>query len=120
MRVFLALLIFVIGFSGFSTASHAFDNGGCNGAMQSEMSKDMDMSDCPDHQKKSDVKKDADNTAKKSACLDCVHCCASHAVNLANSSVKYMAVEATLAPAPSQILKSNFLFSLLRPPRNLV
>jgi hypothetical protein len=119
MRVFFAFLIIAIAFSGFSTASHAFDMEGCTEMMKSEMSKDMDMADCPGHQK-NDAKKDTDNTAKKSACPDCVHCCTSHAVSLTNFSVKLLPVEATLASPPLQVLKSDLLFSLLRPPKSLV
>jgi hypothetical protein len=117
MRVFLLLLIFAIGFSGYSTASHAFGEDSCASATQSEMASNTD---CATHTGNADAKKDTKNSDEKSVCLDCIHCCASHVANLANWSVSFSPVTAGHSSALSPVLKDNYLFSLLRPPKTII
>lgn len=119
MRIFLILVIFAIGFSGYSNASHAMNREACASLMQSETVKNNQIPDCGHH---GSVKKDASKKAGKSACLDCVHCCTSHVTGLPDLSVsvKALPAEAALVSSRLPLLKSERLFSLLRPPRNLV
>jgi hypothetical protein len=127
MRVFLMLLIFAIGFSGYSAAAHAFGPDSCNPAMKAEkadsgMDQGMNMSDCPDHQADQDQQKNTDQskTAKKGKCMDCTHCCTSHAISLPNFSINLPQLAAVLNPKPIQGHVDDVFFSLLRPPKSLV
>jgi hypothetical protein len=128
MRVFLMFLIFAIGFSGYSAAAHAFGHESCDPAMMMQMADNtvehegMDMSDCPGHQADQDQQKnvDTDKTASKGKCMDCTHCCTSHAINLSDYSVKISSLEAALNTQPIHGHVDEVFFSLLRPPKSLV
>lgn len=126
MRVFLMLLIFAIGFSGYSAAAHAFGPDSCDPAMKAEMVEsgmdhDMDMSDCPGHQADQGKQVDADQSkSSKTKCMDCTHCCTSHAISLPNYSVNFPPLAAVLNPQPMHGYVDEFFFSLLRPPKSLV
>jgi hypothetical protein len=122
MRMFLMLLIFAIGFSGYSAAAHAFGPDSCDPAMMSQMADDgMDMSDCPGHQAGQDKQKDADTSkTSKAKCMDCTHCCASHAISLSNYSVNFPPLAAVLNPQPMHGYVDDVFSSLLRPPKSLV
>lgn len=123
MRVFFMLLIFSIGFSGYSAAAHAFAPDSCNPAMQAEMSgQGVDMVDCADHQDAQDNQAgtDQDKNSDK-ICLDCTHCCASHSMSLSNYDFGLPEPEASrLSPALEASHNSDFIASMLRPPRSLV
>jgi hypothetical protein len=126
MRVFLMLLIFAIGFSGYSAAAHAFGPDSCDPAMKAEMTNagmdhGLDMSDCPGHQADQDKQTDADQSkSSKEKCMDCTHCCTSHAVNLSDYSVNFLQPTAVLHPSLVHGYVDGLLTSLLRPPKSLV
>ncbi len=126
MRVFLMLLIFAIGFSGYSAAAHAFGPDSCDPAMKAEttntdMDHGMDMADCPGHQAEQNKQIDADHSkSAKTKCMDCTHCCTSHAINLPNYSVNFPPLAAVLSPQPMHGYVDEFFFSLLRPPKSPV
>lgn len=122
MRVFLMLIIFALVFSGYSAAVHAFGKESCNPVAVSDVAEDsMDMSDCPGHQTKPEYQQDS-QTAKttKGNCMDCTHCCASHAINLLNHAADFPSRAAVLNPPPVNRFAGEYLFSLLRPPKSLV
>ena len=125
MRVLLMLLIFAIGFSGYSAAAHAFGHESCNPMMQQANTdsdhKNMDMSDCPGHQAEQDQSKEADqDKTSKTKCTDCTHCCTSHAMGLPSYSFYLPPLAAALNPQPMHGYVDEFFFSLLRPPKSLV
>lgn len=128
MRVFLMLLIFAISFSGYSAAAHAFGHESCDPAMMAQMADDsvehegMDMSDCPGHQANEDQQKDADadKSTSKGKCMDCTHCCTSHAMSLSDYGVALLPQTSVLAPTSVDQRVDDFLYSLKRPPKPLV
>lgn len=126
MRVFLMLLIFAIGFSGYSAAAHAFGPDSCNPTMKAEMAdsnmdQGMDMSDCPGHQADQDKQTDNDQSkSSKAKCMDCTHCCASHAMNLPEYSMNFQPQATVLNLPPTTGIDGDYLMSLLRPPKSLV
>ena len=122
MRLFFMFMIFAIGFSGFSTASHAFIEDECNPAsMAKTVDKPIDLSDCNGHQDGTDAKEDTGSTkASKTQCLDCTHCCASHATLSQNYSAVTPLVTKMLIPSVEGGKARDNFFSLLRPPRTLV
>lgn len=121
MRLFLYTLILAIIFSGYSSAAHAFVKMDCHPQGKTEISAPaMDMADCPDHQKDDDSQKDTDGTPAKAKCMDCTHCCASHAVNLPGYYMNFQPNAAVLNPPLEDGYTGDYLFSLLRPPKNLV
>lgn len=110
MRFVFALVIFAIAFSGYSAGSHAFVDGDCAPLVKV---KAVDKAESSDHTQKQSDK-------SKGVCLDCNHCCTSVAAlsksetwsSLPQASVK--AVDLQSMPPQGRI------FSLLRPPKNLV
>ena len=122
MRVFFMLLIFAIGFSGYSAAAHAFMQGDCDPISMSKMTeKGMDMSDCPGHKSDKEAKKDiAPSKTSKAKCLDCTHCCMSHATFHQNYTISFPPIASILSPSVEDGEARDNLFSLLRPPRTLV
>lgn len=127
MRVFLILLIFAIGFSGYSAAVYAFGPDSCDTAMKADMVESgvdhgMDMSDCPGHQVGQDQQKDVDQdkTSQNEKCMDCTHCCTSHAISFPSYSVNLPRLAAVLNSQPMNGHVEEVFFSLLRPPKSLV
>lgn len=123
MRVFLMLLIFAIGFSGYSAAAHAFGSDSCNPAAMEKMAdQGMDMSDCPGHQADQDEQTDTDQgKSSKTKCMDCTHCCTSHAISLSNYDFDLPEPEISrLSPTLEAIHNSDFIASMLRPPKSFV
>lgn len=122
MRVFLMLLIFAIGFSGYSAAAHAFGPDSCNSAATEKMAdQGMDMSDCPGHQADQDKKADADQSkSSKTKCMDCTHCCTSHAISLPDYSMNFQPQTTVLNLPPTSGIDGDYLMSLLRPPKSFV
>lgn len=121
MRMFLCTLILAIFFSGYSSAAHAFGDMDCHPQGKAEISAPaMDMADCFDHQKADDAQKNADGTSSSAKCMDCTHCCASHAVNLPGHSMNFQLKAEVLNPLLEDGYAGDYLFSLLRPPKTLV
>lgn len=122
MRVFFMLLIFAIGFSGYSAAAHAFMQGDCDPVSMSKMTdKGMDMSDCPGHTGDKDAKKDVEpSKTSKAKCMDCTHCCMTHATFHQNSMTAFPQIASIVIPSIDSGEARDNLFSLLRPPRSLV
>lgn len=123
MRVLLMLLIFAIGFSGYSAAAHAFAPDSCNSTIKAELAgQGADMADCADLQ--DDQDRQADSGQGKNSdkiCLDCTHCCASHAMNLPNYDFGLPKPESSrLSPSLEAVNNSDFIASMLRPPKSLV
>lgn len=117
MRIFLAILVFAISFSGYSAAAHAFSDELCASEAQAEMTLNAD---CADHHGGADSQQDTENSDTKSVCVDCLHCCASHGASLQPVSIRFNPVPMTLSAALTPTLTGDYLFSLLRPPKNLV
>lgn len=129
MRILLMLLIFAVGFSGYSAAAHAFGHETCDPAVMAQMADDndvehqaMDMSDCPGHQVDQGHQKDADTdkTANKGKCMDCTHCCTSHAMSLPDYRVIALPQTSVSDLNSVDLLVGDFLYSLKRPPKSLV
>lgn len=122
MRVILMLLIFAIGFSGYSAAAHAFGPDSCDPAMMTKLvDSGMDMSDCPGHQADQDQQKNADQDKfANGKCMDCTHCCGSHAMNLPDYSMNFQPQATILNFPPPTGIDGDYLMSLLRPPKSLV
>lgn len=122
------LLIFTIGFSGYSAAARAFCDESLHSPMMTQMADEiaehegMDMSDCPSHQDKQNKQKDADTdkTASKDKCMDCAHCCASHAMSISGYRLPFLPQTSVLALTSVDQRAGDFLFSLLRPPKSFV
>lgn len=123
MRMFLMLLIFAIGFSGYSAAAHAFGPDSCDpAAMEKMMDQGTDVSDCPEHQADQDKQKDSDTSkTSKAKCIDCTHCCTSHAINFTDYSINFLLpLSSLLSPRPIHGHVDEVFFYLLRPPKSLV
>jgi len=122
MRVFFMLLIFAIGFSGYSAAAHAFMQGDCDPVSMSKMADNgMDMSDCPGHSGNKDVKKDVEpSKTSKAKCLDCTHCCMNHAALQKNEAMVFLTISNVSVSSFEVGQARDNLLSLLRPPRTLV
>lgn len=122
MKVLTLLLVFLIGFSGYSAAAHAFGADSCNPvALEKMADMGMDMADCPGHQADQDQQKDSDQgKSSKAKCMDCTHCCASHAISLPNYSMNFQPTSAVLNLPPTAGIDGDYLMSLLRPPKSLV
>lgn len=123
MRLFVMLLIFAIGFSGYSAAAHAFMKESCNPVVMAQAaSVEVDMP-CPGHsavEQNQQEDTDQSDQASKGKCMDCTHCCVSHAFNMPESSFNFLQPSAELNPLTVNGYAGDFLFSLLRPPKSLV
>jgi hypothetical protein len=127
MRVFLMLLIFAIGFSGYSAAAHAFGHQSCDPAMMmqiedasAESPVSTDMPDCPEHQSYQNLQKNADTekVASKDKCMDCTQCCTSQLMSLHDFKGVFLPRSSVLEPTYVDFLHiGDFLYSLKRPPK---
>ena len=122
MRLFFMLLIFAIGFSGYSAAAHAFAQGDCAPiSISKAIDQGMDMSDCPGHKSGEDIKKDTETgKTSKVKCLDCTHCCMTHVTLHQNYTINFPPVASIHRPSLESGEARDNLFSQLRPPRTLV
>ena len=123
MRIFLMLLIFAIGFSGYSAAAHAFGPDSCDTETMSQIADNgTNASDCSGHQADQDKQTDTNQSkSSKAKCMDCVHCCASHAISLSNYNFDLPEPEASrLSPSLEASHNSDFITLMLRPPRFLI
>lgn len=116
MRVLIVLLMFAIGFSGFSTTAHAFSDVLCDSGISQQMDSD---SECADHQMAPDVKKDTGGElAAKDKCIDCMHCCSGHVYSLTVSVLPMQAIFVPVTyPVLTDRIAGDYAFSLLRPPQ---
>lgn len=123
MRLFVMLLIFAIGFSGYSAAAHAFMKESCNPVVMAQAaSVEVDML-CPGHsavEQNQQEDTDQSDQASKGECMDCTHCCTSPVLGLSIQSNSFSSQATVLNPLTEAVHHSDFLFSLLRPPKSLV
>lgn len=77
MRILLVLLIFAIGFSGFSAAAHAFDSQNCHEATSAEKKEAGAFPDCPEHAATQSQTADSSTQDDSHVCVNCDHCCSS-------------------------------------------
>lgn len=111
MRLLLLLIIFAIGFSGYSAAAYAADNMTCNGEGRAG---------CQDFLQDSGDTDQGDQTGKDQNSI-CQHCCSSHAAAyFATESVIFQLQAVILRPLPVLAYSGDYHFSLLRPPKSLV
>lgn len=118
MRVFLMLIIFAIGFSGFSTVAHAFDSQSCAQIMSAENVQSNDM-DCAGHAN-SGEKQEKSSKDGKHLCLNCGHCCVSHAALTQPSFNFNPPVIKTAFSFMHMNVDDNVVSGLKRPPKHLV
>ncbi|MDP2205012.1 MAG: hypothetical protein Q8K65_01750 [Alphaproteobacteria bacterium] len=78
MRILLVLLIFAIGFSGFSAAAHAFDSQNCHEATSAGEKEAGALHDCPEHAEAQSQTADSNSQDNSHICLNCDHCCVSY------------------------------------------
>lgn len=118
MKFLLSILVFCIFFSSFATVAEAYCKVDCS-HKQTE-SQASNLSHCADNQKNIDAEKSSNGKSSKSICLECSHCCSSHAINLQSYSVGFY-VQPSSIPLPAENLGvGDYQFSLLRPPKTLV
>ncbi|MBN8521632.1 MAG: hypothetical protein J0L77_07040 [Alphaproteobacteria bacterium] len=122
MKVLTLLLVFAIGFGGYSAAAHAFGADSCNPvALEKMADMGMDMADCPGHQADQDQQKDSDQSkSSKAKCMNCTHCCTSHVMSAVDYGVSFIAQASVLTPTFVNFHVGDFLYSLKRPPKSLV
>lgn len=115
------LMIFAIGFSGFSAAAHAFDMESCGSMTMTQIDDaGMAMPDCSDHKAAQDQGKATDHhKGANGKCLDCTHCCMSHAMAIHDYSVDFPRLVTVHVPSPADVNVGDYRFSLLRPPKSL-
>jgi hypothetical protein len=120
MRVLVLLLVFAIGFGGYSTAAHAAAQQGC-GSLVVSKSLDSGNDDCSDYQS-SRQNKDAHKKAADDSgvCLDCLHCCTSHVMNTGYYSLTLPLQIGSLFPVFRGMPIGAHQFSFLRPPQSIV
>lgn len=114
MKIFFALIILTLAFSGYSSASHAMGNQDCSSksSKQMEECQHADGFVDNDHVSKHE-KKDA------AKCMDCNHCCASSVVILHEKVQSFSMNDAVFRPDTRQNHPQERQFSLLRPPRTI-
>jgi hypothetical protein len=118
MRIFLTLLVFAIGFSGFSTVAHAFDSQSCTQIMSAENVLSSNM-DCAGHAN-DDKKQEKSSKDGKHLCLDCGHCCVSHAAIIQHSLSFDTPIIKTAFSFIHINVDDNVISGLKRPPKALV
>lgn len=118
MRIFLTLLVFAIGFSGFSTVAHAFDSQSCTQIMSAENVLSSNM-DCAGHAN-DDKKQEKSSKDGKHLCLDCGHCCVSHAAIIQHSLNFDTPIIKTAFSFIHINVDDNVISGLKRPPKALV
>lgn len=120
MRILLVLLIFAIGFSGFSAAAHAFDSQNCHASSSDGGKEAGALSDCPEHAATQSQTLDSSNQGDTHTCLNCDHCCVSYlgfpefsdTFDVPDSSEAFTLTDAAMADSAVSGLK--------RPPKHLV
>jgi hypothetical protein len=110
MRGVLFIIIIALLLSGYSASAHVADLDDCNPQM--ELTGSTGANDF--------AKTDNTDDATKAPCLDCHHCCVSHALQLNTAAVIMSAQPALLNPPHVPDYTGQYHFSLLRPPKSLV
>lgn len=113
MKIFLALMIFVLACSGYSAASHAMGPENCSSAQETQ------NDNCPPHVQDSPEHTQKHDSSSKGACLDCAHCCAASVVLPVSQAWQPTILSSDLNALSKQFQPENRLFSLLRPPKTL-
>jgi hypothetical protein len=109
------LLIFAIGYSGFTAAAHAF------GPISSEKAQAVSMASCVDCQTENTDNGDNDDNGKASnGCMSCHHCCGSQLGFHPDFSINIEITAGVLSPLPDQVPTDSHISTLLRPPKTLV
>lgn len=119
MRVLILLLIFCIGFSGFSTAAHAIEPSHCGSSSLVEVddSTSAAVDDCTEMSQKS---KSGESKEQGHVCLNCGHCCVSHlALADLDITVDVPVIKSTFTIVDSDV-DNDFISTLKRPPKSLV
>src|SRR6218665_2000435 len=115
MRMFIVLMIFLINFSGYSAAAHAFSDVFCDSKSGKQVERTMH---CPDHQSTNNQDDTSNDITGKTQCPDCTHCCSGHVFNV---SLPTPAAHVALLPVTYTVatdrIAGDYLFSLLRPPK---
>jgi len=110
MHIFVMLFIFAIGFSGYSSAAHAFGHEFCDKSIEMQHGQH----DHHDHQKDADTKK----FSSKDKCLDC---CTSQVMSLHDFKSVFLPQHSVLELTYVDLLRiGDFLYSLKRPPKSFV
>lgn len=115
MRVLFMLLIFAIGFSGYTAAAHAYGSD-CSGMSQTQDSATK-MVVCPDSQ---DNAGDQTDKSQVPNSMDCHHCCCSQLGFQSDFSMNIETGNSVLSPTPYQVPADSHISSLLRPPKSFV
>jgi hypothetical protein len=110
------MLIFAIGFSGFSAAAHAFDSSKCGQISVEKM--DDAQNDCAKHLKNAS-KDDQKSKDSKHSCTNCGHCCMSHAALTQFGVHAVVPIHKTIFPHLNAEPDDDFISGLKRPPRIL-
>ena len=110
MRGVLFIITIAFLLSGYSASAHAADLDDCNPQM--ELTGSTGANDL--------AKTDNTDDATKAPCLDCHHCCASHALEQSGVAVIASAQPVLLNPPRVPDYTGQYFFSLLRPPKSLV
>ena len=101
-----------ISFGAFSAAAHAFADEACSPSVSDHIHDHSDAPhDCTNH---ADEKNTLDGI-----CMDCHHCCASHAIVSSTKTPDILFVLAAAFIPVGDEFTGEYLFSLLRPPRTL-
>lgn len=119
MRVLILLLIFCIGFSGFSTVAHAVESSHCGSSSLAEMSDSTSaaVDDCAEMPQKD---KSGESKKQSHVCLNCGHCCVSHlALADLDITVDVPVIKSTFTIVDSDV-DNDFISTLKRPPKSLV
>ena len=114
MRLIFSLLIFAITLSGFVAAAHAFEP--VSGGQTQVMGIACD--DCQPGN--SNDAQDQDGVPAKGCDMGCHSCCSGNAALFSDVNVHLSPVSASLSAFYTNTLVGDYVFSLLRPPRNLV
>ncbi len=115
MRLIFSLLIFAITLSGYMAAAHAFE------LVAGEQTQAMDMAACDGcQQDNSPDAPDQNDDSTKNCGVNCPNCCSGSAGFFFSTHMRLQPVSANLSSFYTDKLAGEYLFSLLRPPRNLV
>lgn len=118
MRLIAFILLMSMFLSSYSTVAHAFGADPCSTHSQEQtQQQDVSLPDCHDHQQGSESDLDKSKDAQH---VNCHHCCMSH-MGLSQGFVQDLAFSTeALSPSLSQSFTDSYVFSLLRPPKNLI
>ena len=119
MRVFLILLIFAIGFGGFSAAAHAFDAQKCHTEATTDAKADGSQHHCPEHMAAKGSTSDSDSDKEAHICLSCDHCCVSHAAFPQFIAALFTPDRNEAYEVFDAVVADNIVAGLKRPPKFL-